>query len=133
MNARGPGVPLVLTGLAAPLGATLWWMMVDDIPLRQAFASPVPYGLAALTWFVALPVYAVLHDRIRDRLWPLLLLATLGATPPAGLAFAHFLSPRDLFAAFLILTTTWVGTLTFWATLCVYSGLPRRGVTTEQL
>ena len=100
-------------------------MTIDNIPARQAFASPVPYALAALTWFIALPVYGVLHVWIRDRLWPLLLLATFGATPPAVFTFAYFLSPRDLFAASLIVTTAWVGAFTFWATLRAHSGLPR--------
>ena len=98
-------------------------MGVDGIPAGQAFASPVPYALAALTWFVALPVYAALHGWLRDRLWPLMLLATLGAVPPAGLAFAYLLSPRDLFAAFLIVTTAWVSTAAFWATLRASSAL----------
>jgi len=46
-----------------------------------------------------------------------LLLATVGATPFVIKAVTYFLSPRDIFVAFLILSVAWVAATTFWGVL----------------
>jgi hypothetical protein len=111
------GPALALAGVAAPLAATFYWMAVDDIAARQAFSSPFPYLLFGLTWFVGLPIFAFTRPWHQDRLWRLLLLATIGASPFAAKAIHYFLTPRDLFVTFLIMTTAWAATLTLWGVL----------------
>jgi hypothetical protein len=98
-----------------------WWIIIDNIPPAQAFASPYPYLLLAITWFLGLPAYALLRPWHRDKLIRLLGLSTIGASPFAALAIRDFPTPRDLFAAFLIMTTGWVGTAAFWAVLRLVS------------
>ena len=95
-------------------------MLVDDIPARPAFSSPFPYLLFAISWFFALPVYAATHNWHCNMLARLLLLATGGAAPFAAYAIHYFLTPRDIFAATLIVTTAWAGTLTFWSFLRLF-------------
>ncbi len=92
-------------------------MLVDDISLGQAFGSPFPYVLLAISWFVATPIYFAAYGWIAGKLWRLLLLATLGATPFVLKAIAYFLTPRDIFAALLILSTAWVAATAFWGVL----------------
>lgn len=111
--------------MAAPIGATAWWMLVDDVSPAQALNTPIPYALAAIAWFVATPIYLAVRFRVRGRLWPLLALATAGAAPFAGYALIYFLTPRDIFAACLIFSTAWTATLTFWVFLRVIVRLAR--------
>ncbi len=121
MRRLAEGPALVLAGLAAASGAMAYWMIIDDIPPGQAFASPFPYAMLAVTWFIALPLYVLLQPWHRGELVRLVALSTLGAAPFALLAIRYFLTPRDLFAAFLIMTTCWVGTVAFWAVLRLVS------------
>jgi hypothetical protein len=106
-------MPLLAAGLAAPVAGTAWWMLIDQIPLTQALATPFPYVLIAISLFVATPVYTAASSWIDGRLWRLLLLATIGASPFAAYAVVYFLTPRDIFAAFLIFSTAWVSALAF--------------------
>lgn len=116
------GLPLASAATAAPVAGTFCWMLVDQISLEQAFGSPFPYMMAVLSWFVATPIYVVAHPWIEGKLWRMLLLATLGAMPVVIKAVTYFLSPRDIFAAFLILSVAWASTIAFWGVLYL---LPR--------
>lgn len=116
---RRDGLSLAAAALAAPLAATFCWLTIDDIPVERAFSTPFPYLFMAFSWFVATPIYAVLQSWVRLRLWPLLLLATLGACPFAAGAMWYFLTGRDYFVAFVIFSTAWAGALAFWAVLRV--------------
>lgn len=111
------GLLVALAGTAAPAAATLWWMLVDRISAEQALAGPIPYVLFAVSWFLATPFYIAASGWLRGSLWRLLLLATFAAAPFAVAALRHFHPPRDLFAAFLILSTAWVAGATFWGVL----------------
>lgn len=115
------GLSLAAAALAAPLAATFCWLTIDDIAIERAFSSPIPYALIAFSWFVATPIYAYLQSWVRLRLWPVLLLSTLGACPFAAGAALYFLTPRDFFAVSVIFSTAWAGALTFWAVLRVFS------------
>jgi hypothetical protein len=115
------GLPIAAAAIAAPLAGTLWWMLVDQIGMGQAFRSPVPYLLLMVSWFVATPVYLAAHGWIAGKLWRLILLATVGAAPFVLAAIAYLLTPRDIFASFLILSTTWASAITFWGVMRVTS------------
>ena len=111
------GLPIAAAAVAAPLAGTFLWMLVDQISLGQAFGTPFPYLLVAISWFLATPIYVVAHSWIAGRLWRVLLLATVGATPFVIKAVTYLLTPRDIFAAFLILSVAWVAATTFWGVL----------------
>lgn len=108
-----PRMTLVAAGVAAPVAGTAWWMLIDQIPLAQALTTPIPYLLVGISWFVATPVYVATSAWTDGKVWRLLLLATVGAAPFSAYAVVHFLTPRDVFAAFLIFSTAWVSALTF--------------------
>jgi hypothetical protein len=95
------------------MAGTAWWMLVDQVPVTQAFATPFPYALMGISLFVATPVYAAASSWIHGKLSRSLLLATIGASPFAAYAVVYFLTPRDIFAAFLIFSTAWVSALAF--------------------
>lgn len=116
------GLPIAAAATAAPVAGTFCWMLVDQISLRQALGSPFPYIMAALSWFVATPIYVVAQPWIADKLWRMLLLATLGALPFVIKAVTYFLTPRDIFAAFLILSVAWASAGTFWGVLRLLGG-----------
>lgn len=101
----------------SPIAGIGWWMVIDDIAFDQAIATPIPYALIALSWFVATPIYLVLREWVNGKLWRFLFLATIGAMPAAAKAVLYFLTPRDIFAAFLIFSTAWVCAATYWAVL----------------
>ena len=111
------GLPIAAAAVAAPLAGTLWWMLVDQISLSQALRSPFPYLMLAISWFLATPIYVVAHSWIAGKLWRMLLLATLGATPFVIKAVTYFLAPRDFCVSFLILSVAWVAATTFWSVL----------------
>lgn len=92
-------------------------MLVDNISLAQAFGSPFPYLMFAISWFLATPIYVVAHSWIDGKIWRVLLLATAGATPFVIKAVTYFLTPRSIFVAFLILSVAWVAAVTFWTML----------------
>lgn len=117
------GLPLAVAAVAAPVAATVWWMLVDDIPPGQALHSPFPYLMLALSWFVATPIYLAASDWVAGKLSRLLVLATVGAAPFALKAMLYFLTPRDLFAASLIVSTSWIAACAFWLTLRLTGGL----------
>jgi hypothetical protein len=111
------GLPIAAAAVAAPLAGTFWWMLVDQITLNQAIGSPFPYLMLVMSWFLATPIYVVAHSWIAGKLWRVLLLATVGATPFVIKAVTYFLTPRDIFVAFLILSVAWVAATTFWGVL----------------
>lgn len=111
------GLPIAAAAVAAPLAGTVWWMLVDQISLGQAFGSPFPYLMLAMSWFLATPIYVVAHSWIAGKLWRVLLLATVGATPFLIKALTYFLMPRAIFVAFLILSVAWVAATAFWGVL----------------
>ena len=115
MRRLSDGPALAMAGLAAAATATVTWMLLDDIGPNQAFASPIPYALLALTWFVALPLFVVTRPWHGDKLIRLLLLATLGSAPAAAKAIHYFLTPRDVFVTALILSISGAATAAFWA------------------
>lgn len=108
---------LAIAASAAATAATLWWMFIDQISLSQALRSPFPYALFLLSWFVGIPMYVFVSHRLGRGFWLLQLLASLGAAPFAIFAMEIFLTPRDFFAVFLIFSTSWVATTTFWVVL----------------
>ncbi len=114
------GLTIAAAATAAPVAGTLCWMLVDDISLAQALGSPFPYIMAALSWFIATPIYVVAQSWIAGKLWRMLLLATLGATPFVIKAVTYFLSPRDYFVAFLILSVAYASAISFWAVLRLF-------------
>ena len=73
--------------------------------------------MLALSWFLATPIYVVAHSWIDGKLWRMLLVSTVGATPFIIKAVAYFLAPRNIFAAVLILSVAWVATITFWGVI----------------
>lgn len=87
-------------------------MLVDQIS-----RSPTPYLTLAIAWFLVTPIYVVACSWIAGKLWRLLLLATLGATPFVIKAITYFLTPRDFFVSFLILSVAWVAAIIFWSVL----------------
>ena len=115
MKASGPRV--ALAALVSPIAAILFWMLIDDIAPGQAFASPFPYLLFALSWFVATPIYAFFSDWFGERPLRFVLAAWAGAAIPAIKAGTYFSPGRALFAVALIMGTATVAALTFWATL----------------
>lgn len=64
-----------------------------------------------------MPIYVVVSAWVQGKLWRLQLLATIRAAPLALLAVLYFLTPRNIFAAFLIFSTAWVAAATFWTVL----------------
>ncbi len=111
------GLRIAAAAVAAPVAGTIWWMLVDQIPPGQAFSSPFPYLLLGISWFLATPMYVVASHWVDGKLWRLLLLATIGASPFALKAVLYFLTPRDIFAAFLIFSTSWISAFAFWLVL----------------
>ena len=108
------GLPLAAAAVTAPAAGTLWWMLVDQISLGQALGSPFPYLLLAIAWFVATPIYLALDTWLDGKLWRLLLVATIGASPFALKAIQYFLTPRDIFVTALIVSTAWVCAGVYW-------------------
>lgn len=112
--------PSAIAATAAPIAGTLWWMAIDDISFAWMIASPIPYALSFVSLIIALPVYLALSDWIASRLWPLLLLATMGASPFVIKAMVYFLTPRNMFASFIILSVSWITAIVFWAVLALF-------------
>ena len=109
-----PVAGAMLAVVSASLAATFWWMLVDDISLTRAFGSPIPYAILFAGMVFGLPVYFAAHIWLGGSLLRYLALATLSITPLAIYAISHFLYPRSAFAAFLLISTAWVGTTVFW-------------------
>ena len=109
-----PVMRAMLALVPATLAATAWWMWVDDISLVKAFASPFPYLMLACGLLLGLPVFFTLHAWLGDNVVKFLGLASLAIMPAVILALSYFLYPRSIFAAFLLISTVWVGTSVFW-------------------
>ena len=105
---------LVLSALVAAFVATVYWMVVDEIPPWRAVATPFPYLMAICATLFGVPAYIALRSRLGTSLPKMLALATLAIMPAVVFAASYFLYPRNAFAAFLIVSTVWVGTTTFW-------------------
>ena len=108
---------LALAEFAAAISAALYWMAVDAVSISRAVASPFPYVLLGLIWFVAIPVGAALNRRKRVSLLAALAISTAVASPAAMFMFIVALSPFD--GALLIFTTSWVAAITFWLMLWI--------------
>jgi len=125
-SADGPGdqsapglLPIIFGGLAAPAAALKFWMVVDDIPSSQAFASPVPYLLCLVTVVVVLPIYLAFRSWFGFSLIRLAGAGLLLALPPALWAYSYFLLPRAHFAATILIGSALTGAFTFWACICL--------------
>lgn len=62
-----------------------------------------------------MPVFFALHAWLGRKLLRYLALASLAIAPATIYAATYFLYPRSAFAAFLLVSTAWVGTAVFWA------------------
>ena len=109
-----PVLRAMLAVVPASLAATGWWMLVDDISLAKAFASPFPYLMLIAGQFLGVPVFFALHAWLGGKLVRFLALASLAILPAVLFALSYFLYPRSAFAAFLLMSTVWVGTSVFW-------------------
>ena len=105
---------LAAAALACAVAATLWWMLVDEIALTRALATPFPWLLLLIATFGGIPAWVTADRMLGARLWHVLSLAALGAALPALYALDYFLYPRNAFAAFLIWSTALVGAFAFW-------------------
>ena len=110
-----PVARAMLAVVVASLAATCWWMAVEDIAPGRAFRSPIPYAMLFLGLVFGLPVFFALQAWLGRKLLRYLALATLAIAPAAIYAATYFLYPRSAFAAFLLVSTAWVGTAVFWA------------------
>ena len=115
MTRMPPVAGAMLAVVAASLAATLWWMAVDDIALGRAFRSPIPYAMLFVGLVFGLPVFFALKAWLGQKLLRYLALASLAIAPAAIYVATYFLYPRSAFAAFLLVSTAWVGTAVFWA------------------
>ena len=105
---------LIVSALVAALVSTIYWMVVDDIPLHRAVRTPFPYLIAIAAMVLGVPAYIALRHFLGSSLLRMLAMATLAILPAVLYAASYFLYPRSAFAAFLLLSTVWVGTATFW-------------------
>ncbi len=109
-----PVAQAMVAAIVASIAATLYWVLIDNISLSQAVASPFPYIMAFAAIFLGLPVYFLLHNWLGTSLLRPLILAALAISPAILYSWNYFLYPRSAFVAFLLLTTAWVGTAVFW-------------------
>ena len=105
---------LVLAAWVAAGAATAWWMLVDDIALWRAMRTPFPYLMLAAATFIGVPAWVAADQWLGNRLVNALVTSSVAILPAVLLAWSYFLYPRSAFAAFLLLSTVWVGTTVFW-------------------
>ena len=109
-----PVARAMLAVFPAALIATFWWVLVDDISLARAFSSPIPYAMMVLGLFAGVPTYFLAHLWLGNSLARFILLASIAIAPACIFAAIHFLYPRSVFAAGLLMSTAWVGIVVFY-------------------
>ena len=111
---RGRSVAMLMgCAVIATIAANCWWMLVDEIPPARALASPIPYAMLFLALVIGLPIYLGFRDWFDASILRPLAVAILATAPAVAYAMNYFLYPRDVFAAFLLLSTACIGASAF--------------------